>query len=168
MGNWVGKLKSVNGILFGCRNEGNELWAMLLEKAYAKAYGSFMTIEGKGGSPRDALRDLTGAPSYIKRHEKLTDDELWDFVHTAEQKNWIICTGTNATAIREEKNELGIQAGHAYSILDSVEVTTDSGRKERIIQIRNPWGKTEWNGDWGDKSSLWTKSTKKQVGGLLD
>ena len=64
-GNWVGKLNSVNGILFGCRNEGNELWAMLLEKAYAKAYGSFMTIEGKGGSPKDALRDLTGAPTVI-------------------------------------------------------------------------------------------------------
>jgi len=38
---------------------------MLLEKAYAKAYGSFMTIEGKGGSPKDALRDLTGAPTVI-------------------------------------------------------------------------------------------------------
>lgn len=98
----------MNGILFGCRNEGNELWAMLLEKAYAKAYGSFMTIEGKGGSPRDALRDLTGAPTVIERHNKMSDDELWEFVHKAEERNWIICTGTNATAIREEKNDLGI------------------------------------------------------------
>jgi len=46
---------------------------MLIEKAYAKAYGSYMTIEGRGGSPKDALRDLTGAPCEDKTHEKLSE-----------------------------------------------------------------------------------------------
>ena len=95
----------------------------------------------------------------------MSNDALWKFLHSAELKNWIICTGTNATAIREQENELGIQAGHAYSILNSVEVTQDSGRKARIVNIRNPWGKTEWNGDWGDNSHLWTQKTLDQVGG---
>jgi len=34
---------------------------MLLEKTYAKAYGSYFRIVG--GNPANALRDLTGAPS---------------------------------------------------------------------------------------------------------
>jgi calpain-15 len=39
--------------------EENEIWVQLLEKAYAKAYGSFKAIEG--GLPSYAMRDLTGA-----------------------------------------------------------------------------------------------------------
>jgi calpain-15 len=72
------------GQLFGSRNEGAELWVMLIEKAYAKAFGSYMTIEGRGGSPTDALRDLTGAPCESRYHDRLTEDELWDYVHGAE------------------------------------------------------------------------------------
>jgi len=111
---------------------------MLIEKAYAKAYGSYMTIEGRGGSPTEALRDLTGAPCESRSHDKLTENELWDYLHGAEIKNWILACGTNTAAIREEKNELGLRAGHAYSILDSVELETSNGNI-RIVQIRNPW-----------------------------
>lgn len=39
----------------------------------------------------------------------------------------------------------------------------DNGKKERLIQIRNPWGRKEWQGDWSDKSSKWTDSVKRQV-----
>jgi calpain-15 len=45
-----------------------ELWPMLLEKAYAKAYGNYDKIVG--GDPVYALRDLTGAP--FKRIESLS------------------------------------------------------------------------------------------------
>ena len=31
----------------------------------------------------------------------------------------------------------------------------------RLVNIRNPWGKFEWDGDWGDKSELW--ATHKHV-----
>lgn len=40
---------------------GNELWVILLEKAWAKIYGSYDNIEG--GLTRECLHDLTGAPT---------------------------------------------------------------------------------------------------------
>ncbi|MCP4294665.1 MAG: hypothetical protein GY786_03570 [Proteobacteria bacterium] len=30
------------------------------------------------------------------------------------------------------------------------------GNPRRILQIRNPWGKFEWNEDFSDESGLWT------------
>ena len=56
-------------------------------------------------------------------------------------------------------SDLGIVQGHAYSVLDAIEV---EGNK--ILQIRNPWGNaTEWLGAWSDKSSDWTERRKQIV-----
>ena len=45
----------------------------------------------------------------------------------------------------------GILAGHAYSILDVFEIPKPRGKKRRVsrlLRIRNPWGRKEWNGKW--------------------
>ena len=43
------------------------------------------------------------------------------------------------------------------------EVTTKTGDIEKLLRIRNPWGKLEWNGDWSDNSEKWTPELKKQL-----
>ena len=129
-------------------------------------YGSYLNIEG--GDPAVALKDLTGAPvDTLDDFEDL--DVLWNFIHQAELNKWIITCYTKSHEgheheheqgkCKEERNALGIVEGHAYSILDSREVQTETG-VERIIKIRNPWGSYEWNGDWSDKSSKWTSDLK--------
>lgn len=48
-------------------------------------------------------------------------------------------------------NDMGIVQGHAYSVLALAEA---DGTK--LIQLRNPHGRGEWQGDWSDDSDLWT------------
>eukprot|EP00731_Ephydatia_muelleri_P022871 Em0015g454a len=48
----------------------------------------------------------------------------------------------------------GLVKGHAYSITGTTEVEVQ-GSSVRLIRIRNPWGKKEWNGDWSDASPKW-------------
>jgi calpain-15 len=33
----------------------------------------------------------------------------------------------------------------------------------KLINIRNPWGQFEWEGDWSDKSEKWTEEMKSLV-----
>ena len=42
------------------KSKNNELWVMILEKAWAKLYMSYKQLEG--GFPEEPLHDLTGAP----------------------------------------------------------------------------------------------------------
>lgn len=51
----------------------NEIWLLLLEKAYAKMYGGYLNIEG--GNPSHALKDITGAP--YENIEEGEEDEIW-------------------------------------------------------------------------------------------
>jgi len=36
------------------------------------------------------------------------------------------------------------------------------------LNIRNPWGNFEWDGDWSDKSHLWTEDMIKGFNAVLD
>ena len=38
------------------------------------------------------------------------------------------------------------------------------GQSVRLVKLRNPWGTgVEWNGDWSDKSPLWTPELKEEL-----
>ena len=48
---------------------------MLLEKAYAKAYGCYNNIVG--GQPYEAIKDLSGAPGINYYFDKVKVNDLW-------------------------------------------------------------------------------------------
>lgn len=63
----------------------NQLWVVLLEKAWAKCYTSFKRIEA--GYPEEPLHDLTGAPIKqisIKKGNFNKEDE-WNYLLKASQ-----------------------------------------------------------------------------------
>lgn len=152
---------------FVCQNQpvftranGNELWVLLVEKAWAKIHGSFDRIQW--GWAHLTMRDLTGAPGYdymIDSKPDLAECMLeWDL------KNYTMAIGLNDKKLSKEAlRELGLIFAHSYGIIACKEVN-DGGNTVTLVQIRNPWGKTEWNGDWGDKSNKWTDELKDELG----
>jgi hypothetical protein len=65
-----------------------------------------------------------------------------------------------------DRHSTGLVAGHSYSLLACK--TVSSGH--RLVQLRNPWGSLEWNGDWSDESSLWEQypEVKRELSVELD
>ena len=66
------------------KGNGNELWVLLIEKAYAKMYGSYEIIEG--GNPAIALRELTGAP--YENKDEGNEEEMWEYLKTTNDKGY--------------------------------------------------------------------------------
>ncbi len=82
--------------------------------------------------------------------------EFWKDLAAYDGKNYLLCASTpgedNEQIERSlRKNENGLIAGHAYSLLACKTI-----RGHKLCKFRNPWGSMEWNGDWSDCSPLWT------------
>jgi len=59
---------------FFSKSHGGEIWVLILEKAWAKLHGTYRRIES--GYAYNALRDLTGAPSFSYIVKKT--DDIWE------------------------------------------------------------------------------------------
>ncbi|CAK9025513.1 unnamed protein product [Durusdinium trenchii] len=162
-----------SGLAFS-RADGQQLWVPLLEKAYAKAHGSYRAISG--GEIAEALLDLTGCPTESIDFDEPGFDpqELWR--RLLEFKAADFPMGC-ATAGNPELREVGLCGNHAYSVLDVREIFDPRfmGRElgyggaqqdgmVRLLRIRNPHGVGEWNGEWSDKSAEWTESLSSELG----
>jgi len=133
---------------------GPELWVLLLEKAYAKLHGSYMNIEN--GSAAAALSDLTGGPCFIGTVAEMKDDDMWAILTLHDRLDHVMCCSVADVPNRDLEKEVGLIEKHSYAILDAKEY-----RKNRLLHVRNPWGKTEWKGKWGDADTKnWTDEAK--------
>ena len=76
-----------------------------------------------------------------------------------------MAAGINTASEAETRKieNLGLVPGHSYGLIAAAEVNNKNGEKVNLVQLRNPWGKFEWKGAWGDESDEWTDDLKKQL-----
>lgn len=135
----------------------NEHWVPYCEKAYAKRYKTYENITGGWGAW--GLTDLTGGIA-IKTELNWEDPgkhELFAYLYD-NQDRVLVTSGINGGsggAGGEVLQDNGLFAGHEYSLLKMEVVKTSDGRMAQLLNIRNPWGKGEFNGDWSDQSDKW-------------
>jgi len=146
------------------RSNGNELWVMILEKVWAKIYGGYARIEA--GLTRECLHDLTGAPTkYFLTGNPNTYEEIWKELLNGEKSHYIMTAGAGDFFEGADLlSSIGLVGSHAYSLLSVAEVKDKYGKNVRLVRLRNPWGQSEWTGDWSDNSSLWTPELRRQLG----
>jgi len=150
---------SDRGLFFAKCKDPSEFWVPLLEKAYAKLHGSYHALEQ--GNIADGLRDLTGEaveilliddPNFIKKNVN-----LWEVLLRNIKESFLMgCAKEAANVKAESESEFGILVNHAYSIIDVQEI-----QGNRLLRIRNPWGRGEWTGPWGDNTKEWTPALLK-------
>ena len=99
------------------------MWVPILEKAYAKAYGSYYALEA--GNIDEAIRDLTGAPSFSFELSEKTEDELWRIMKRCCEKKFVLSCAVDIDEEEESdhyENDYGIITEHAYTLIQAVEV----------------------------------------------
>ena len=90
-----------------------------------------------------------------------SENDLWEAFKEAMDNNFIMTAGTSGDVYNLNLEELGLAPGHAYTLLEAIEVNTSDG-KEKLVHLRNPWGNGEWSGDWSDSSLKWTNDLRNQ------
>ena len=131
---------------------GNELWVVLLEKAWAKLNGCYAkVIGGEANEIFEVITNTYGEKIKIKRG---LEDFVWNKYYEGEKKGYIITAGTSGDTYNLDLEENGLVPGHAYTVVKVQEFNTSNG-KVRLVNMRNPWGNGEWSGDWSDSSSRW-------------
>ncbi|KAH8825201.1 hypothetical protein DL96DRAFT_1737658 [Flagelloscypha sp. PMI_526] len=150
--------KGGQGLLFAkCGLDGqNETWVPLIEKAYAKLHGDYISLSG--GIPGEAMEDLTGGVSTRVLTKDIMDpDRFWkEELSRVNTDRLFSCSLWIDSNRNQDPNTTvhGLLASHSYSVIRAVEV-----KGKRFVLFRNPWGATnsEWKGPWSDGSKEWTK-----------
>lgn len=138
---------------FAHSKDPNEFWVPLLEKAYAKLYGSYSAIQS--GNISEALRDFTGEP--VENIDILYSQELWDTLLVYTEEHWIMgCTSLLKEC--DKVSDLGTINNHTYNIINCMEI-----EECKLLQLRNPWGQNEWKGRWTEGSRQWTPELIEKI-----
>ena len=142
------------------RQEPNEFWVPLIEKAYAKINGGYRNLNG--GAPIEAFTDLTaGVEQRFKLNESIKEHkQFFHFLIDSFKHSCLMACSINPQSDGlnlEEIKPNGLVVGHSYSVT-AARYLQFRGQLIPMIRLRNPWAnEVEWAGAWHDKDKRWNR-----------
>lgn len=123
--------------------------------------GSYYSMEA--GSENDALVDFTGGLGFmLELKEDLPAEAVWRLLLSYSSQRFLLGCANN-----KDREICGIIPSHAYGILGMYTVPLLSGQTVPLMRLRNPWGNSEWQGEWSDRSPRWREispAVKREIG----
>ena len=153
-----------------------EYWPALLEKAYAKAKGTYELLNH--WLPVDACIELTGGcPERVKNISSLLQgdkrqvDRLFFDILRANQNGNIPLVSFQAkregnAREQEEARDLGLEPRYVYRITQ----VADLGQGRQIVRVKNcsGWTDPQWLGSWSPEDTNWANvadATRRELDG---
>lgn len=141
----------------------NNLWALILEKAYAKLSGSYENC--LNGDFISTVQLFSPAPIENIKHSNIKNLlQGFENIKNALHNNYdVYCDIKLPKEVKEYEKliKLGLITTHAYSVIDYYELTDKLNNKTPLLKIKNLWGVNEWEGDWSDNSTKWNDELRK-------
>ncbi len=160
----------------GARPKDNEIWVLLLEKAFAKINRGYTNMIA--GHPKEIFNLFGFRPKSIKISEFNIDD-LGEKILSYNNKNCIMCCSTKKN--KDFVETAGLKTGHAYSLIEAKEyIKTNSGKNtennnENINDKNKSYSKDEniiKNKDLKDKNNInineENQNNRKSESGMSD
>ncbi|XP_069624545.1 calpain-8-like [Ranitomeya imitator] len=141
-----------NKLFFATSKTSNEFWSALLEKAYAKINGSYEGL--RSGYILDSMQDFTGGVGEIFQIDENPESLFQKIQRALAYRCLVACDSPPKGTADKSIFSSSIKKGHTYTISRAEEVVYGENTV-KLIRMRNPWGFSEWTGNWSDKSPIW-------------
>lgn len=129
------------GDLFFAKPKDESYWPALLEKAWAKIFADYKTIEG--GLQREVFKAITQAPVVSVNHKDVLSGQgmsktaFWNLLVDATRSKYLMGASTGSSC------GVGLYCGHAYTLLGAY---TYNSTYPQALKMYNPHGADRYNG----------------------
>eukprot|EP00828_Plagiopyla_frontata_P009193 TRINITY_DN14721_c0_g1_i1.p1 TRINITY_DN14721_c0_g1~~TRINITY_DN14721_c0_g1_i1.p1 ORF type:complete len:528 (+),score=81.70 TRINITY_DN14721_c0_g1_i1:96-1679(+) len=147
-------------LIFAQINNDFEFWPVILEKAWAKIYGSYGAIEY--GYSDTVYRALSMAPVFHYSHDQISLEELWSKLNAHLGKKMPISASSQSQKIHN------LVASHAYNPLETCEYSLTNGSLIQLVKVQNPWAQEVYQGPFRDNDPEWTEEMRQQCGSTVN
>lgn len=138
-----------------CDSPTKNLWAVLLEKAWAKAnFGYGNIVQGLTSEVFDAFTPFISKPINALKEDM---ESLWETIKVVEKNNCIMTATVKEGTPGIE--DVGLIKNYSV-VFVSCHEETYKGNNIKLMKMWNPFEEMKWLGDYSAKSELWNKDLK--------